>query len=332
MTYLTFKLAIRVAARRREAAARARGRARQAGRRPRRLTRCRRALTEARGLGSTGGSSGRPSSLQRRSPYSRSSQGPGGPRRRQGSSARRRNRQGRNLNLEDRRIDQGGRLRRGGVAKGRRRSVRAPVGDHRDDSPLKSCARWNIDELSRCSATTSTTARRCRGARAREAAMAAHGKYVRPSTARCRRRRRTCEPFSAEALLGHGYHEPGCGFFSYAHRLPPWSADDVGDAHPLRSTMDAYRVWPPPPLSRARGRRRRIGALRPPDGHQLHFDSDDEKGRVIRPVWPRSSSSPATSGSDAGDGPDGASKRLARRLARGAARGQSRCSGGTCTG
>ena len=81
----------------------------------------------------------------------------------------------------------------------------------------------------------------------------------------------------------HGYHEPGCGFFSYAHRLPPWNAEDVGNTHPLRSTMDAIvrRVWRVAAAAFPRAREATSAEwwahCRPHgSGHQLHFDSDDE--------------------------------------------------------
>lgn len=130
--------------------------------------------------------------------------------------------------------------------------------------------------------------------RKREAAMAAHEKYVRafdgamPATALAHLRR----TFGAESGFWsqHGYHEPGCGFFSYAHALPPWNAEDVGNTHPLRSTMDAVvrRVWRVAcaafPKAKEATTAEWWAHCRPHgSGHQLHFDSDDEgKGGVIR--------------------------------------------------
>ena len=108
--------------------------------------------------------------------------------------------------------------------------------------------------------------------------MAAHEKYVRafdgamPATALAHLRR----TFGAESGFWnqHGYHEPGCGFFSYAHALPPWNAEDVGNTHPLRSTMDAVvrRVWRvacaafrlEKDETRARRRRREVASRRRP--------------------------------------------------------------------
>lgn len=120
-----------------------------------------------------------------------------------------------------------------------------------------------------------------------KAAMAAHGKYVRafdgamPASALSHLRSVFCA--ESQFWSQHGYHEPGCGFFSYAHRLPPWNAEDVGNTHPLRSTMDAIvrRVWRVAAAAFPRAREATAAEwwahCRPHgSGHQLHFDSDDE--------------------------------------------------------
>ena len=98
--------------------------------------------------------------------------------------------------------------------------------------------------------------------------------------------------FCAESKFWHqhGYHEPGCGFFSYAHKLPPWNSDDAGDTHPLKSTMDAVvrHVWRVAahafPKAKDATAAEWWAHCRPHgSGHQMHFDSDDEgMGGVIR--------------------------------------------------
>ena len=205
-----------------------------------------------------------------------------------------------NLNLEDPE-DRPGQV--ASVAAASRRAARHDLcvllcqSDHRDDDAIEELRsmeyRYRLsEEVLRYDLDYGANVPR--SARAREAAMAAHGKYVRafdgamPATALSHLR----TVFGAESRFWtqHGYHEPGCGFFSYAHRLPPWNADDVGDAHPLRSTMDAVvrRVWRVAAAAFPRAREATAAEwwahCRPHgSGHQLHFDSDDEgKGGVIR--------------------------------------------------
>ena len=157
--------------------------------------------------------------------------------------------------------------------------------------------------------------------RNKKAAMAAHGKYVRafdgamPASALSHLRSVFCA--ESQFWSQHGYHEPGCGFFSYAHALPPWNAEDVGNTHPLRSTMDAIvrRVWRVAcaALFRARGKATTAewwAHCRPHgSGHQLHFDSDDEGkgpgGFGTRYAARRRLRHRRRRGSHAGDGSDG---------------------------
>ena len=249
-----------------------------------------------------------------------------------------------NLNLEDPE-DRPGQV--ASVAAASRRAARHDLcvllcqSDHRDDDAVEELRsmeyRYRLsEEVLRYDLDYGANVPR--SARAREAAMAAHGKYVRafdgamPATALSHLR----TVFGAESRFWtqHGYHEPGCGFFSYAHRLPPWNADDVGDAHPLRSTMDAVvrRVWRvlcrfprergsdgggvvgALPAARLRSpaalRQRRRGEGRGDSAPDMQRDRLRHRRRR---------------GSDAGDGPDGDVEAAGvEGLARGAARWASR--------
>lgn len=102
----------------------------------------------------------------------------------------------------------------------------------------------------------------------------------------------------------HGYHEDGCGFFSYAHDLTesperfssPRSQDAPQDAPP-RSLMDlvisrvravAARAFPAAASATAA---EWWAHSRPhASGHQMHFDSDDE-GIPLNPAGSRGGSS-----------------------------------------